>query len=228
MIQRAGTTILCLVAILPLAITGCQTTGSVEGGQATRVDASHVTEHTDAGVACSLSGNSSYGLAIVSATLPPQEFHPGYPTGYSVKYNREGGLGLTDKLLLMDRERFFVKFSSDFSGVFGKLFVLRLQPGTYQFKSWTMASGLMTETPLWIHPLTFRVEAGRAVYLGGFDPSIRQGENLLHQTAYSSWILVHDDRSRDLPVFFRKCAGFDASLLDIRVMDPAPWLPPNQ
>lgn len=224
MIQRNRTLWLCLVA-LSLVLAGCQTAAPIEAQQgappaANRNAAPPTGAPASAADACSLPNDSGYGLAIVSATLSSQG-----PTGYSVKYNQAGGMWLTDKFLLLDRERFFVKFSSDFTDVFGKLFILRLKAGTYQFKDWTAVSGLMKETPFDIHPLKFTVEAGRAVYLGGFDPSIQQGENLFHQTVYSSWILLHDHSSRDMPVFFSKCPGFDTGRVDVRIIDTSPWLP---
>ncbi len=39
-------------------------------------------------------------------------------------------------------------------------------------------------------------------------------------------VLVHDDQTRDLPVFFKKCPAFDPKMLDVKVMEmTTPWLP---
>lgn len=181
-----------------------------------------------AGNSCDLSGNSTDGLAIVSATLPPLKYEVGYPQWFSYAYNRKGGVGLTDKMMGLDRGHLFTKVTSDFTGVFGKLFILRLPAGTYQFKYWVAGVGLEKEQPMGISPLTFSVTPGRAVYLGGFDPTVTEGKNVFHQTVARSWVLVRDDHSRDLAVLLKECPGFDLNLLDLSVMDTSPWLPPHK
>ncbi len=107
------------------------------------------------------------------------------------------------------------------------MFILRLPAGTYQFTDWsyTPKRGTLTEQPVGIGPLTFEVEKGRGVYLGGFDPAISQGKNLFHEKIDTAWVLVHDDRTRDLPVLLKKCPAFDSKQLDLSVMDTTPWLP---
>ena len=190
-------------------------------------------QDANTGTVCDLSKNRSDGLAIISAHC-----------------HRESGISLSDSLrsstTYISRKMldgctitrglllgyFNHKFNSDFSGVLGKLYVLRLPAGDYQFSDWQytpLGSLGATERPAGIHPLTFAVAGGRAVYLGGFDPSIiEEGKNLFHSKVVTAWVLVHDDQSRDLPVFFNKCPGFDRNLLDIKVMDTSPWLPPQK
>ena len=186
-------------------------------------------EGASSGIACDLPKDSNDGLVIISATLPPYEHHVGFPLLIRYTYKAKGGGWLKNKSLDISRaQHVFHKTDSDFDGVFGELNVLRLPAGDYEFSGWEDRPLGMngTEHPAGIHPLTFTVAGGRAVYLGGFDPSvIEEGRNLLHQKVDSTWVLVHDDQSRDLPVFFNKCPGFDRNLLDVKVMDTAPWLP---
>ncbi|HLX82346.1 MAG TPA: hypothetical protein VKR59_00515 [Terriglobales bacterium] len=180
------------------------------------------------GIACDLPKDLNDGFVIISATLPPYEHHPGFPLSIRYTYKAKGGGWLKNKSLDISRaQHVFHKAESDFDGVFGELYVLRLPAGDYEFSGWEDKPLGMngTERPAGIHPLTFAVAGGRAVYLGGFDPSLSEGKNLLHQKVDSTWVLVHDDQSRDLPVFFNKCPGFDRNLLDVKVMDTAPWLP---
>lgn len=182
------------------------------------------------GTACDLPKDSHDGFVIISATLPPYEHHLGFPLLISYKYKpKDAGWLHNNKAIAIG---YLNKANSDFSGVLGKLYVLRLPAGDYQFSDWEYKPlGRMnaTEQPAGIHPLTFAVAGGRAVYLGGFDPSIiEEGKNLLHQKVVAAWVLVHDDQSRDLPVFFNKCPGFDRNLLDVKVMDTSPWLPPQK
>jgi len=188
-------------------------------------------EGANTGIACDLPKDSNDGFVIISATLPPYEHHLGFPELIRYTYKPKGGGWLKNKTLSISRAQHFLhKADSDFDGVFGKLYVLRLPAGDYQFSDWEDEPLGMngTERPAGIHPLTFAVAGGRAVYLGGFDPSLSEGKNLFHRKVDTTWILVHDDQSRDLPVFFNKCPGFDRNLLDVRVMDTSPWLPPQK
>jgi hypothetical protein len=116
---------------------------------------------------------------------------------------------------------------SDFVGVDGKIYILKLPEGTYQFTGWNYGIVISTlkQYPKGISPLTFNVEKGRAIYLGGFEPSTFKGKNFVHETVYSAWVLVQDDRTRDLPVLFKRCPAFDPKMLDVKVMDTTPWLP---
>lgn len=174
---------------------------------------------------CVLSKGSDDGLAIISGTLPPVDRHLGSFAGIAFAYNHQGGVWLTDKMIGVDRTVFFEKIKSDFTDVFGKLIVLRLPAGNYEFKYWTVKFGMGTRQPMHIQPLTFTVEAGRAVYLGSFDTVVTQGETILHQTIDDPWVFVRDRHARDLPVFATKCPGFDPGLIDLKVMDTARWLP---
>jgi len=188
-------------------------------------------EGANTGIACDLPKDSNDGFVIISATLPPYEHHLGFPELIRYTYKPKGGGWLKNKTLSISRaQHFFHKADSDFDGVFGKLYVLRLPAGDYQFSDWEDEPLGMngTERPAGIHPLTFAVAGGRAVYLGGFDPSMSEGKNLFHRKVDTTWVLVHDDQSRDLPVFFNKCPGFDRNLLDVRVIDTSPWLPPQK
>lgn len=175
------------------------------------------------GALCDLPKDSSDGVAIVSGTLPPgftqfaYVYKPG--DGFKDRPFKERTINVA-----LDRGH----ITSDFTAVSGKLFILRLPPGTYNFQGWWYQ---ITATDQWwpkgIHPLTFNVESGRAVYLGGFDPvGLEEKTGLLHNIQERAWVLVHDDHSRDLPVFFARCPGFGQNLLDVRVMDTTPWLPP--
>jgi hypothetical protein len=187
-------------------------------------------QDANTGTVCDLSKNSSDGLAIISVTMPPREREVGFPESFRYVYKpKDAGWLHNNKAIGIG---YFHAANSDFSAVLGKLYVLRLPAGAYEFQSWEYQPlGAMNGTvqPFGIHPLAFNVASGRAVYLGGLDPTIiEEGRNLLHQKTVEAWVLVHDDSSRDLPTFFNKCPGFDRNLLDIKVMDTSPWLPPKK
>jgi hypothetical protein len=119
--------------------------------------------------------------------------------------------------------------ASDFTNAYGRLFILRLPAGDYEFPTWQyqLYGSLDTTRPLHIRPLTFSIQSGRATYIGGFDPVVFQhkGGLILKSVADKAWVLVHDDHSRDLTVLFNKCPGLDRNLLDVKVMDATPWVP---
>lgn len=183
------------------------------------------------GAVCDLPKNSGDGLVIISATLPPKTRHAGFPVWFRYKYKLKDAGWRHEGEILVNSNRGFRNAPSDFDGVFGKLYILRLPAGSYQFKDWEYQPlGFRgTEVPNGIYPpLPFKVESGRAIYLGGFDPTLIEGRNLLHLKVDEAWPLVHDDQTRDLPVFFNRCPGFDRSLLDVKVMDGSPWRPPER
>ena len=179
---------------------------------------------------CDLPKNSGDGLVIISATLPPKTRHAGYPMWFRYTYKLKDAGWRHEGEILLNTHQGFRDAPSDFDGVFGKLYILRLPAGSYQFKDWEYKPLVFrgTEVPIGIHPLPFNVESGRAVYLGGFDPTLIEGRNLLHLKINEAWPLVHDDQTRDLPVFFNRCPGFDRTLLDVKVMDTTPWRPPEK
>jgi hypothetical protein len=176
-----------------------------------------------AGNECDLPKDSGDGFAIVSGTLPP---------GFSMfNYSYKPGDGFEKRPF---KERTISvgldgagHISSDFTAVSGKLFILRLPAGSYYFEGWSFLNGREQVWPKGIHPLPFNIQAGKAVYLGGFDPLGVEGKKgMFHVVQERAWVLVYDDRKRDLPAFLNKCPGFAPSQLDVRVMDTTPWLPP--
>jgi hypothetical protein len=51
-----------------------------------------------------------------------------------------------------------------------------------------------------------------------------EGKNLFGQTVVEPWLTVRDQSTRDLTAFQAKCPGFDVTQIDVKVMDPAPWI----
>lgn len=186
---------------------------------ASGASATTTTTAADSGHDCDLPKDSSDGLAIFSGTLPPDFLWFNYTL--HLASGKKQGIAVGQS-----------KGASDFTNAYGRLFILRLPAGNYEFPTWQyqLYGSLATTRPLHIHPLTFSVQSGRATYIGGFDPVVFQRkEGLIRQSvADRAWVLVHDDHSRDLPVLFNKCPGLDRNLLDVKVMDTTPWLPPQK
>jgi hypothetical protein len=165
---------------------------------------------------CDLPNDSRDGLAVFSGILPP-------PHNYAFTYKLKKKGDVLDRSISLNYRD--VR-NSDFDGVDGKIYILKLREGTYEFTDWNYGIEISTlrDFPKGLSPLTFDVEKGRAIYLGGFEPSIFKGKNFVHETVYSAWVLVQDDQKRDLPVFFKRCPAFDPKMLDVKVMDTTPWL----
>jgi hypothetical protein len=180
--------------------------------------------------ACDLSKDPGEGLAIVSGTLPTGQNRAnrvGFPQSFAYTYNTADATSLTNRVIALVAHHWFSPVKSDFSDVFGKVFILRLRPGTYQFRDWSYKPFGLTgiREPHGIHPLTFEVQAGRAVYLGSFEPALFTARNWLHQKSTAAWLMVRDRHSRDLSAFLQQCPGYDLNRLDIEVMDSRPWIP---
>jgi hypothetical protein len=175
-------------------------------------DSGHASSEND----CDMPKDSSDGLAIFSGTLPPDFLWFNYTL--HLASGKKKGIAVGQG-----------QGASDFTDAYGRLFILRLPAGDYEFPTWQyqLYGSLETTHPLHIRPLTFSIQSGRATYIGGFDPVVFQhkGGLIRQSVADKAWVLVHDDQSRDLPVLFNKCPGLDRNLLDVKVMDTTPWLP---
>lgn len=98
----------------------------------------------------------------------------------------------------------------------GRLAVVELTPGTYEFHSWTAGSynattGVSrTATPFEEFSKRFVIRAGEAVYLGNVHFSFRGGR-------YDMKVL--DQQDRDLPLLRRKYPNLAAGRLRIEILE---------
>jgi hypothetical protein len=174
-------------------------------------------------ITCELSGAEDSGLVIMSGSLPGAST-TGAPLKMFFVYNRVGATSLTDNDVLVARDGALKPIRSDFEGIFGRLYVLKLKAGDYEFRGWNYEDMRgQNRTPLGIGKLPFRVTAGQATYVGSFDPKLVFGKNALGQTIGRPWVTVSDQQARDLALFSRKCPAFDAGRIAVEIMDSAPW-----
>ena len=195
-----------------------QKLASAPSTTATTPPANTESDNASTEIRCDLPKDSGEGLAIFSGTLPPEFLWFNYTL--HLASGKKKGIAIGQG-----------QGASDFTGAYGRIFILRLPAGDYEFPTWQyqLYGSLDTTHPLHIHPLTFRIEGGRAVYLGGFDPiAFERKEGLFNAKVNKGWVVVRDDHTRDLPVLFNKCPGLDRALLDVKVMDTSPWLPPKK
>ena len=179
---------------------------------------------------CDYGTDPKNGLVVFSGTMPKSNdtpMHIGAPMNFSYSYNHAGATFLTrQSVLLSPLSLLFQSVPSDFPDGFGRVFILRLSAGDYEFVDWSYKGfGKMgMSKALGVKPLKFTVEAQHAVYLGNFDPYMFEGRNLFGQTVVEPWLTIRDQSTRDLTAFQAKCPGFDVTQIDVKVMDPAPWI----
>jgi hypothetical protein len=85
-----------------------------------------------------------------------------------------------------------------------QVFALRMAPGDYEIY-WIQIDGSVPGKRLWEtldeHVLPFRIEGGRAIYLGALTPVPLIGKNFLGFPTLIRWVLITDDQhDRDLTI----------------------------
>lgn len=167
-----------------------------------------------------LTGNSN-GLMIVSLTVTPTRGHPLHWHLYDLARPGERLKHLVG-YAGTSREDWAPGDKFDVMG--GRLVVQELPPGTYELRSWEFTEMLdhkrtMIYWPKTALPFRFRVEAGRAVYLGNLHLHAE------HQ-ATNFPLRVFDARERDLALFHSRYPGIAPGQIDLRVFPGALPLPP--
>jgi hypothetical protein len=166
-----------------------------------------------------LTGNPN-GLLIVSLTITPSLGHPLH-WDLHAESNPDSRLKRLVAYAGTSDEDWSRPPKSHVMG--GRLIVQELPPGTYRLRSWEHT--VMTDTrrfttyrPKFLLPFRFRVEAGRAVYIGNLH---------LHAEwkAQKYPLRVFDARERDLALFRQRYAGIGAEQIDIRLLPGAGALP---
>ncbi|GAB3254432.1 hypothetical protein GCM10027296_22620 [Chitinimonas naiadis] len=113
-----------------------------------------------------LDPNGSKGIIVASVT------YQGAYSGYGVFYRNMNASGGRPALLEAGQGMMLIPIpeKSDFgSAAKGKLIVAELMPGDYEVFDWRVSSGPATVTPRNKFSVRFKVEPGKAVYLGNFD-----------------------------------------------------------
>lgn len=170
-------------------------------------------------VTCDMSDTSS-GLVIVSASAPIPAASSD-PTGIWFHFNQIGKSSFTDEKILIAHQQFLKDVPSDFANLFGRLYVLKLKAGDYEFKTWSYTLAQPSERTTVHMPaktpatLPFKVVAGRATYLGSFSATMVSNSDLA--------VTIEDQSKRDTPVFAQKCPSVDAGVVDTRPVKTGPW-----
>jgi hypothetical protein len=169
-------------------------------------------------VTCELDATS--GLIVVSATAPNPDDATD-PTAIWFHFNAVGKSRFSDEKILIARQQLVVKVDSDFPGIFARLYAIKLNPGDYEFKTWSFTQAIPSERTAVKTPakppvkLPFKVTAGRVTYLGSFTPTVASDTELA--------VAIDDQSARDLPVLMQKCPNVTANLIDTQLLNSGPW-----
>lgn len=113
---------------------------------------------------------------------------------------------------------------SDFGDLYGKVYVLELEPGKHSVDFWqvpTAGGRLMPrEKPV---PLDFIVEAGETIYLGNLHMHIARGRNVFGMSVAGDAVPeIRDRREVDLAVAERKVPGINSRAV-VRTLPLGSW-----
>jgi hypothetical protein len=110
--------------------------------------------------------------------------------------------------------------NSDFVGSCGRLFALDLPAGNYQISDWLLeTSGGESFTPKDWDPIPFKVEAGKATYIGDLHMLLRMGKNLLGlDVVAGGWPLLLDNRVRDAELLRRKYPWLNDEVIQVELV----------
>ena len=170
-------------------------------------------------VTCNLTDPTS-GLIVVSSTAPTSG-RAVDPTGIWFHFNQVGRSQFSNEKIYIAPELVVQKVTSDFPGTFGRLYVLKLKAGDYEFRKWSFTQGLPGERTNVKSPkplpsvLPFKVTAGHITYLGSFSPEMADDHNLS--------VTLYDQSKRDIEVLGQKCPNVDVSKVDTELLKLGKW-----
>ena len=159
-------------------------------------------------------------IVIVSATHE-------YAIGRSARaiFYIDSKEGFTRQRLLHTIEDVFgIPTGSDFEDLYGKVYVLELEPGKHAVDSWQvpMSGGRLRprQDPV---PLDFIVQAGETIYLGNLHMHIARGRNVFGMSVVADAVPEVRDRSeRDLSIAERKVPGIKGRAI-VRTLPLGSW-----
>lgn len=173
-----------------------------------------------------LAPDATTGLVLFATWMPDMT---GFATEHTLVkiYFREATKSrFAAKMIPFYRKMLFkADVPSDYQDGYGLLRAIELPPGEYVFTHWNFFNGSgETFYPKDLGTLPFKVQAGRVAYVGSFDLDLQRGKNVFGvEIALDPWLLVSDKRDRDLPLLPQKFPAIPSELVDIQILDPAPW-----
>lgn len=175
-----------------------------------------------------LSAKRDKGALLIATRMPAMD---GAYTSYAllkVFYHKANLKGVSFRHVPLYRKMAFKKaVPSDYGDGYGLLQLVEVPAGTYVLDHWQFFNGTgATYSPREIGQMEFTIQPGRATYVGSFDLSVHQGENVFGaDIAINPWVFVSDQWARDREVLARKFPRVDPSLVDVAIIDAVRWAP---
>lgn len=139
------------------------------------------------------------GKGVVVGSITYAGGYSGYRVSYRQMPNGPRGFFETGKGVVLIP--YFPKGDFEDQELKGNLFVAELPPGEYEMFTWTISSGPATVTASVPFSVSFRVEPGKAVYLGNFEFTQTASFGL---TVTGAALTYRESAERDMAVFRRK------------------------
>jgi hypothetical protein len=159
---------------------------------------------------------------------------------FSVTHNPDAGITITGLVEMasarngkLERRSFAsietpfgIQASADFGDVYGKLYVVSVQPGRFVFGPWRVTQYAKTVTPNRVIPaLVVEPQAGDVLYLGNFHFDFHKGRATPEARVYTSMLATVQDRaSRDTPLAERK-SPLLLGKVRTALLSLGPWYP---
>jgi len=117
---------------------------------------------------------------------------------------------------------------SEFSDANGRLLVLSLRQGDYEFTSWQIGNGSVYFYPRKTPPaLQFHVKAGQVEYLGDLHGHLMFGKNIFGLPVLAGgYPEIQDARARDIPILYERFPQFRGKVT-IELLTLGPWASPS-
>jgi hypothetical protein len=98
------------------------------------------------------------------------------------------------------QQTLFLTPKSDFTNKYGSLYILDMEPGDYEIRSWRVTSGLFVFTPATLpQPLKFSVKKGEVKYIGSLQRDLPLRRTMFDtQIAQGARPRIRDDSAIDI------------------------------
>jgi hypothetical protein len=113
---------------------------------------------------------------------------------------------------------------SDFSNKYGSLYILDMEPGDYEIRSWRVASGLFVFTPATApQPLRFSIKRGEVKYIGSLQMDLQLRRTMFDtQIAQGARPIIRDDSAVDIALAESRVPAL-ASKVVVELLPQGEW-----
>ena len=170
----------------------------------------------------SLSDVKDKGIAIVSVT---HDYTTGARANAIFYLKNDQTFGAFEQRQLHSRPNIAgIPRRSDFSGVYGQVYVLQMDPGSYQIAGWMTRNGALHASPRYPPPpLHFDIKAGEVIYIGNLNLNHSMGRSLFGIPVLASVMAeVRNHETADIPIAEQKAPLVKGRVVS-RLLPIGPW-----